>query len=158
MKVPKLLRILGGKRFWTLVLSAYHRWRGTEKEWTGSSSIKESIPHSKRWPWLTFDKKATVQTIRLDTWTLENNIDMVDFAWVDVQGAERDLLKGASHTFKNTRYIYIEYGATSSYPDAMTRDETNELLSEHGFQLIPKYCDRNNLFFVNQAFSEAHSR
>ncbi len=153
VRVPKVLRILGGKRFWTRVVSAYRRWRGTEREWTGSSSVKDSLSRSKRWPWLTFGKRATVQTVRLDSWAGENNIDTVDFAWVDVQGAERDLIRGAVQTLKSTRYFYTEYGATSCYPDAMTRQETIGLLREHGFQLIPEYCDRNNLLFVNQALS-----
>ncbi len=153
VKVPRLLRVLGGKRFWTLVISACRRWRGTEKEWTGSSSIKESLAHSKRWPWLTFNKTTKVRTVRLDTWAREHNIGSVDFMWVDVQGAERDLIEGAVRTLKATRYLYTEYGATSSYPEAMSRDETIELLRKHGFELIPEHCDRNNLLFVNHAFS-----
>ena len=153
VKVSELLRILGGKRFWTFVISSYRRWRGIEKEWTGASSIKESVPYSKRWPWLTFDKSVKVKTLRLDTWTKDNNINSVDFTWVDVQGAEKDLIKGAAQTLKNTRYFYTEYGATSCYPDAMTKEKTIELLREYGFQVIPEYCDRNNLLFANKSFT-----
>ena len=154
IKVPKILRILGGKRFWTFLISSYRRYRGTEKDWTGSSSIKKSISGSKRWPWLKFDKRVRVKTLSLDTWAQMNNINSVDFAWVDVQGAEKDLIKGAAHTLKSTRYFYTEYGATSCYSDAMSKEETIELLCKHGFRLIPKYCDRNNLLFANRAFSE----
>jgi hypothetical protein len=153
VKAPKLLRVLGGKSFWTLVVSAYRRWQGTEREWTGSSSIKESLPRSRRWPWLTFDKRARVKTVRLDTWVQKNNIESVDFIWMDVQGAEKDLIRGAAHTLKVTRYVYTEYGATSCYLGAMTKQETIDLLHEHDFHLITEYCDRNNLLFVNRAFS-----
>jgi len=153
VKIPRLLSALGAKRVWTRVVLAYRRWRGTEKEWTGASSIKESVPRSKRWPWLTFDKTAEVRTTRLDTWTKENSIDSVDFMWVDVQGAERNLIKGAVRTLKTTRYFYTEYGATSCYPDALTEEATTELLREHGFEPIPEYRDRSNLLFVNRALS-----
>ncbi len=151
VKVPKLLRVLGGKRFWTRVASAWRRWRGAEREWTGSSSIKESLSRSERWPWLMFDKTTQVRTYRLDTWTRENHVDSVDFAWVDVQGAERNVIEGASHTLRCTKYVHMEYGATSCYPDAMTREETIQLLGEHGFHVVSEYCDRDNLLFANQA-------
>lgn len=70
-----------------------------------------------------------------------------------MQGAERDLIKGAVNTLKGVKYIYIEYGATSTYPEAMTRQDTIKLLSEHNFEIIEKYSDKTkigDLLFVNK--------
>ena len=123
------------------------------KEWLGSSSIKKSISHSKDWPWLKFEKKMEVKSVRLDTWIKENNITSIDFIWSDIQGAEKDMLEGAVETLKITKYLYTEYGATSSYPEALNRSQTIELLKKHDFELIPKFSNVSkvgNLLFRNK--------
>jgi FkbM family methyltransferase len=125
-------------------------------DWDASSSIKNSISHSDSHPWLTFNNKIEVITIKLDTWATENDINFIDFIWADVQGAERDLIEGAGHTLKITKYFFTEYGETSTYPEAMTREETIELLQKHGFELVPIYSDESeagNLLFMNRMFS-----
>ena len=35
-----------------------------------------------------------VNTIRFDNWISKNNINTVDFAWIDVQGAENEVIDG----------------------------------------------------------------
>lgn len=128
------------------------------KEWTASSSIKDSVSHSEDWPWLTFNKVATVKAIKLDTWLRDRNIGCVDFIWMDIQGAERDMIEGAVDTLKITRFLYTEYGATSSYPEAMTREETIEIMRQHNFELMPEYSSdaqvkTGDLLFRNRAFN-----
>jgi 2-O-methyltransferase len=122
------------------------------EEWDASSSIKKAVSHCQKHPWLTFDSSIEVKTIKLDTWIVENNINHIDFIWSDVQGAERDLIEGAANTLKITKYLYAEYGEISTYPEAMTRDETIALLKQHEFQIIPELSDTGeigNLFFRN---------
>lgn len=121
----------------------------------GQSSIKKSISKSEDYPWLIFKEKIEVKTIKIDTWVKENNIHYIDFIWSDVQGAEKDIIEGATDALKITKYLSIEYGETSPYPDAMTRDETIELLKEHNFGLIPEYSNKGkigNLLFRNKKF------
>jgi len=153
VRVPKLLKALGVKRCWTFIVLAYRRIRGVHKEWTGSSSIKTSLSYSRDWPWLTFDKTVVVRTMRLDTWAKENDIGQIDFVWADVQGAERELFGGGANTLRNVKYLYTEFGAKSCYPDALTREETIQLLEQHGFEVIPERSDMKrggNLLFVNR--------
>jgi FkbM family methyltransferase len=44
--------------------------------------------------------KETIQIITLDKFVEENNLKQVDFIKADIEGAERDLLKGAAHVLK----------------------------------------------------------
>jgi hypothetical protein len=56
-----------------------------------------------------------VPTLRLDDWCGENNIDRIDFIWMDVQGAEGDVIAGASRILKKTRFLYTEYSNNELY-------------------------------------------
>lgn len=94
---------------------------------------------------MSFDKQIEVKTVSLDSWTKENNIEKIDLIWVDVQGAERDVIEGAKETLKNVHYFFTEYGETSTYPEAMTREETIILLNELGFEIIPRYSSKKKV-------------
>jgi hypothetical protein len=107
---------------------------------------------------LTFDKAAVVKTVKLDTWARARKLVQIDFIWMDVQGAERDVIEGAVDTLRQTRFLYTEYGATSPYPQAMTRQETIEIMREHRFELMPEYSSdievkSGNLLFRNSALT-----
>jgi FkbM family methyltransferase len=121
----------------------------------GQASIKKSISRSDDYPWLIFDQKIEVETIKLDTWIKKHNISLVDFIWSDVQGAEKDMIEGAVNTLKITKYFYMEYGELSPYPEALTRNETIALLRMHNFNLIEEYSSkskRGDLLFVNTKY------
>ena len=62
-----------------------------------------------------------VQCIRLDDLeTIKDSI--IDFIWVDVQGAEDIVFSGAKNTLSRTRYVYTEY-ATDLYEGQLNRDQ-----------------------------------
>ena len=157
VKVPQILKNLGLKKLCTLALLKYRKMRGTDRNSTGQSSICRVISHSKKYPWLSFNKSIEVTTIKLDTWIKKSGLNAVDIMWVDVQGAERLVIEGAANTLRMVKYLQIEYGETSAYPDAMTRIETIELLSGYGFEVAPEYSDtrqRGDLLFVNAGASD----
>jgi hypothetical protein len=71
---------------------------------------------------------------------------------MDVQGAERDVVQGGKQTLRKTKYVSVEYGATTSYPEAMNREETIQLFEEHDFKLVPEHSDEKkcgDLLFIN---------
>jgi len=122
-------------------------------DWDYSSSIKPAVSGPKDYPWLDFKEKTEVKTVRLDSWTKGNNIQQVDFIWSDIQGAEKDMLEGAGDTLKICRYFYTEYGELSSYCGALTREETINILWEHGYELVPAHSSEQkigNLLFRNR--------
>lgn len=98
---------------------------------SGSSSLKKGGPHS-------ILSIVKVKTVRLDTWAKENNIDRVDFAWIDVQGAEKEVVE--SFGVLRVDRVWIEYGEIQ-YQGFMTRKRTIDLFSSIGFELDTKHSD-----------------
>jgi FkbM family methyltransferase len=85
------------------------------KGWDMSGSIRKPAQHRKAHPWCTFDQKIVVRTQRLDTWRREESVELIDFIWADVQGAEVDLIEGGQTTLEQTRYLYTEYSNRELY-------------------------------------------
>ena len=123
-----------------------------EREWDLSSTIKRPISRSFRFPWLVFEKTIEVNAVSLSDWIDGAGIKRIDLMWVDVQGAERDVISGGAKALEITEYLHIEYGETDCYPDAMTREETISLLGKHNFAIVAKYSDvapAGDLLFKN---------
>ena len=100
---------------------------------SGSSSLKKG--YSKNF------HKIQVRTRRFDNWAIENYNDTIDLVWMDVQGAERDVINGMGSTIGNIKFIWMEYGE-KSYQDAMNRIETIQFMSSLGFVEVPHYSDK----------------
>ena len=68
-------------------------------------------------------EKILVRTERFDNWAKNHNIGLIDLVWIDVQGAEGDVIDGMGETIKSVNYFWIEYGE-KTYEDALSREET----------------------------------
>lgn len=81
-----------------------------------SSSLKEPNENLRRtWPEIDIKDKLEIDAVRLDTYVQEAGIEMIDFIWADVQGAEDLMIKGGKETFKNkVKYLYTEYSRDES--------------------------------------------
>lgn len=78
-------------------------------EWSLSSSLKIPKDHLNIHPWCKFDEAVKVRTISLDQYILEEKIDLIDFIWMDVQGAEDLVFNGMKNAKNITKYIFTEY-------------------------------------------------
>jgi 2-O-methyltransferase len=103
---------------------------------SGSSSLKKGYQH-------TLSETISVTTSRFDTWCDKNQTGLVDLAWIDVQGAEREVILGMGQEIENIKFIWIEYGETL-YDGGMTRKETVELLNSLGFSEINELSDKGH--------------
>lgn len=83
--------------------------------WDQSGSIRRPKNHVIEYPWVKFEKTIAVSTCRLDDWCAENGVDQIDFIWMDVQGAEGDVIAGASKILESTRFLYTEYSNNELY-------------------------------------------
>ena len=101
---------------------------------SGASSLKSGYQNNI--------DKVVVETQRFDSWHDTNNIDYIDLVWIDVQGAEKDVLDGMGDTIKKINYIWIEYGE-EQYEDAMSADETVKYFSLYEFDLLGAYPASN---------------
>ncbi len=96
--------------------------------WTGSGSIKKPKNHLAAFDWCKFDSSIIVDVIKLDTFFAEQKLDHIDFAWVDVQGAEGEIVKGGQNALKNTHFLYSEYSDNEMYEGQMKLNEWIKLL------------------------------
>ncbi len=94
-----------------------------------------------------------VEAITIDSVSDESEIDCL---WIDVQGAELMVLKGATQTLANTRSIFTEVSVHPDlYKGGVTLAELEEFLNPLGFRSVLLGLDKDNLtgnaFFVRQA-------
>ena len=116
---------------------------------SGSSSLKKGYNN-------VLEGKIKVKTKRFDEWYNENlPKQLIDFCWIDVQGAEKDVFDGMGNTIDKIKHIWVEYGEMG-YQDAMDRDETIRYLENKGFFLITSlssYTSVGDLLFVNRGIN-----
>jgi FkbM family methyltransferase len=104
-----------------------------------SGSIRRPATVTKNHPWLKFEKTVKVNTCRLDDWAAENKVSNADFIWMDVQGAEADVILGAPHILQATRFLYTEYNNRELYEGQLPLKALLALLPS--FELITRYPD-----------------
>ena len=81
---------------------------------TRSSSIKKPDNHLSVFPDIQFELNK-VKSIRLDTWILDKDIDLIDIMWVDVNGGESEFISGSYDTLVNkVKFLHMEFTAVDN--------------------------------------------
>nr|WP_281035189.1 FkbM family methyltransferase [Mesorhizobium tamadayense] len=111
---------------------------GSAKDWDQSGSIRRPKNHLVEHDWVRFDRPISVETRRLDDWCSEANLTKIDFIWMDVQGAESDVIAGGRQTLSNTRFIYTEYSDHELYEGQLSLQAILDLLPS--FELVTRYA------------------
>ena len=75
-----------------------------------------------------------METVALDTYRARAGLDLVDFVWADIQGAEADMIRGGRATLARTRYLFTEYADEELYEGQATLSEILALLP--GWRLV----------------------
>lgn len=76
-----------------------------------------------------------VPTMTLDTYVRLHNLPRVDFIKADIEGAELNMLKGASETLKRfAPILMLEVQATSTRLFGHEPQAVHEFLNDHGYQ------------------------
>ncbi|CCD87685.1 Nodulation protein noeI (2-O-methyltransferase) [Bradyrhizobium sp. ORS 285] len=88
---------------------------GDAKNWDLSGSIRRPKNHLIEYDWVRFEHPFSVKTRRLDDWSREVQLGEVDLIWMDVQGAEADVIAGGMRTMRYSRFIYTEYSDRELY-------------------------------------------
>jgi FkbM family methyltransferase len=99
-----------------------------KNDWSASSSLKTPKNLIKEIPWLKFNKTIEVKTKKFKTYCLENNIKNIDFVWMDVQGAELNIIKGIEDFKDKIHYIYTEYSDEELYENQASKNQILENL------------------------------
>ena len=82
-----------------------------------------------------------MQSKTLDTIVKERNLPAPDLIKIDVQGAEIDVLKGATETLKSVTDLILEAQVVEYNKGAPLRDEVISYVESIGFKLVAFFCN-----------------
>lgn len=78
--------------------------------------------------------EITVESMRMDDWKEDNSVGPIDMIWMDAQGGELDVLKGAVATLTDVRVILTEVGLGQYYQGQSLKPEIDAFLMSQGFR------------------------
>lgn len=115
-----------------------------------SSSILKPAKHLSAFPNVDFNESFTTISFTLDTIsrsikanniTFPNNYDLI---YVDVQGAELEIFKGANQCLLTSKYIFTEVGFGGGYENDVSYLRLNHYLDAFGYKLLTLNINPNN--------------
>ncbi|MEK7669389.1 MAG: FkbM family methyltransferase [Patescibacteria group bacterium] len=120
-----------------------------------SSSILELGTHKKHHPSVKVHHTLPLKTHRLDTFFTNNNIDISDcnFLNIDIQGAELLAIKGLGDYLQHFDYIYTEINIGKVYKNCPVLFELDTYLHQHGFIRAETYLTPwqwGDAFYIKQ--------
>jgi len=103
-----------------------------------SSSILSLKTHLIEHPWVQETTQRTVQTVTLNTLLQKHSIpmDAFDFMNLDIQGAEKMALEGATDLLPYIRSIYTEVNVKELYENCAQMDDLDGFLEPLGFKRV----------------------
>ena len=121
---------------------------GKWNNWDCSGSIKKPSLHTQLRPEITF-LETTHQIIKLNSWSKQSGIQKIDFIWADCQGAELDMILGASDILNTVKFINVECHNPPLYEDDANINDIKSELKD--FEVIFK--THNDWFFARKNLS-----
>jgi FkbM family methyltransferase len=106
-----------------------------------SSSLFKPARHLEDYPWVQFPEAVQLQTYTLDRIFQSITIHRpeiataIDLLYMDVQGGELEVLKGANTVLHRVRYIYTEVGLGGGYEGDVTLSNLIQFLKSYGFDI-----------------------
>lgn len=84
------------------------------------------------------DRYEIKKSISLDDYFEQTklDLDLYDFIFMDVQGAEHIVLEGALETLKKIKYVYLEVSFAEIYAGTMLYDDMVKYLATLGFEVV----------------------
>lgn len=113
------------------------------KIWTNKSGTDHSAasilqPESVKdvYPGLNFEKSIELDALSLDALIESQQIETIDLLWLDLQGAELDVLRGSIKSLSIVNLIHLVVNRRALYKSAATFPELDEFLETAGFELL----------------------
>lgn len=98
-----------------------------------SSLLPQSGSHKKLHPNIILDRSVEVSALTIDSWARKNNVDHIDFMWLDMQGGELSALKAAKTILPTVKAVYTEVLMSPTYDGAPLYSEFKQWMQENGF-------------------------
>lgn len=115
--------------------------RDYQGEWDMSGSLCQPTGHLGYSPWCKFETTIDVECETLDAWA-EAAIPagkVIDFIWIDVQGAEGRVFRAGRATLARTRLLKVECHDGEMYAGQPNQAELDALLA--GWTCLGRYGD-----------------
>ncbi len=110
----------------------------------GSSSLLSPKIHLERTPEISFPDVLEVETVTLDDWAKSEQVDRVDFFWLDMQGYELNMLKASQLALKAS-VIYTEVEFVEVYAKQYLYEDMKLWMEENGFYLAAADFDHEHV-------------
>jgi FkbM family methyltransferase len=115
-----------------------------------SGSIRKPTGHLVHIPEIKFPEKSktVVPCYTLDEIFRREWLSHIDLLWVDIQGAERDMIQGGREALRRTRYLFIEAETVELYEGEALKPELIRLLpgwtllNDFGYNLLLRNDNR----------------
>lgn len=123
------------------------------------STLKIVDPRVLPWHYC-IQKQVTAEGYALDDWCKLANIPQVDAMWIDVQGAELNVLQGAQHQLENVQVVMTEAGLIPYYHGHQMQYDIDQFLISKGFielkdaQQVHDQKLELNAIYVNRKFAK----
>jgi len=118
-----------------------------------SSSLLEPKEHLTVHKHILFPEKEQVEVIVLDDWCSENNVNKVDFIWLDTQGSEWDIINSSPNIVSKTKYIYCEVSLKQMYEGTPLIEDFKNKMAGLNFEVVFEdlpWEDMGDILFKNK--------
>jgi len=119
--------------------SGHPKYVNNSEEWNygnKSSSLIEPNPHE----WLMFKNSVAVKTNTIFNFCQEHSINSINFAHMDVQGAELMVLNGALSMIENMDIIWLEVSLVEFYKSQPLKNTVYKFLQDNNFTIVKDTC------------------
>ena len=117
-----------------------------------SSSLLKPQEHLTDHPEISFNENILVDCFTLDKWAENNQIDKIDFMWLDMQGAEKLMLEASEKIIKTVKVILCEISTKETYVSVLIYPKFKQWMKSVGFrpeiEIIPPEYDMGDVLFV----------
>ena len=103
---------------------------------TMASSIKIPKNVKKHFPFIEFNDSLKVNTITIDSFCKQKNINHINFIWCDIQGCEYDMIEGAKCMLQNIDMMLLEYSEHELYEGEKGLNDILKLLGNNWELLV----------------------
>ena len=103
----------------------------------GSSSLLRPTGHFDLCPNVEFNQQIEVTVTTVDDFAKQQNLNRIDFMWLDLQGMELKALQGSETVLRTVSSVYLEVSTKELYEGAPNYAEVEQWMRSRGF--VPKY-------------------
>lgn len=103
----------------------------------GASSLLTANP---AYPYEKYvQKKISVESVTLEKWAKEMQVNEIDILWMDLQGAELRAFRGMGNLIGHVKAIFTEIEFNEIYVNQPLFPEIDDYLTSRGFHLLKLY-------------------